>query len=804
MNVIMKARLLILVLSCSVLSSSGQAYIKGRITDRQQNLPFVTVLLLGSDSALVKTVVTDTMGEFIFMNMMPGYYVISSSMIGYSKYLSQRISVEEKNIILPDIILEKSVTELNKVVVKAKKPLYEQQIDRLVVNVQSSITSSGNTILEVLQKSPGVVVNRQSNSISMNGQSGVRVMINDKLMQVPLDVVVQMLDGMNASNVEKIELITTPPAKYDAEGNAGIIRIVMKGNTNLGTNGSFGLTLGYRWAETLGGNFNLNHRSERFACFIDYSFLRNHNQHILKLNRQSIDNGFVQTVNDNSRRENITTQQNLDAGLEWKLNANTFLNLSFTGYRRNWGLTAFNNDNNYVAIDSTVITTMNIDELNIWQSATAGIGLQTKINSKSGLSFNLDYLYYHNNNPSNYDDTLFYKQRNLRELSKIDLKKTTPIRFLVATIDYQYFYSPSFTLEAGIKGVTSNLDNNVSVQRLENNVWTMDPVFTSYSTLNEQVGAIYVSTKWQARRQWQINGGLRYEYTHTVISTPGQQNLVNRKYGYLFPDLFFKKDIDNEKDFQFSYTRRITRPTYRDIAPFVFFWGPNTFSAGNTSLMPAISDAIKAGYHAKKWIISLQFSHSKNEINKWQPERDQSNNLIYRTQNMKYLNTIGLTNSRSFNITSWWEMQTNITAQYQIAQNSEVQNNVTFHLYGMNIDLINSLRLPKNFSIEISGIYQSKTLSGIAAYLPAGSLNAGIQKKFGSKGTLRLSMDDILNTNYWRIKTYIPENNLNSYFKYNFHNQFIRLAYTRNFGNNKLRSVKLKSGSEEERGRITN
>ena len=801
----MKTSIFILILSCFSVCSFGQANIKGRVTDRQKNLPSATVFLLDSDSALLKEVVTNNDGEFIFENIVPGHYLVSSSIVGYSKFLSQRISVEEKNIILPDIILEEADTKLSEVVVKAKKPLFEQKIDRLVVNVQSSITSSGNTILEVLQKSPGVVVDKPNNSITMNGKTGVRVMINDKLMQVPLDVVVQMLDGMSASNVEKIELITTPPAKYDAEGNAGIIHIVMKGNAGFGTKGSFGLTLGYRWAETLGGNFNLNHRNEKFAYFIDYTILRNHNQHIFKLDRKSLDNGFIQTVHDDSHRENITTQQNLNAGLEWKLTNNTLLNLGLTAYRRNWDMNAYAIDNNHAAKDSTVITNLNIYESNIWQSATGAIGLQSKINSKTEINFNLDYLYYHNDNPSNYDNKLFYEQLNKNEASKIDLKKTTPIRFLIAKADYQYNSSTSFTWEAGIKAVTSSLDNNVSVQRWANNAWAIDPVFTSYSSLSEQIEAAYISTKWKAGKNWQVNSGLRYEYTHTSISTPTQKDLINWKYSHFFPSFFLKKDLGMQKEIQFSYSRRITRPTYNDIAPYVFFWGPNTFSGGNTSLKPAISDAIQAGYHVKQWIISLQFSHSKDEINSYQPERDsQSNNFIYRSQNLKYLNTIGLTNSWSFNIATWWEVQTNLTAQYQIAQISHLQNNSKVNLYGLNFNLINSLKLPKDFSIEISGMYQSKLLSGISEYLPVGSLNAGVQKKFGEKGTLRLAMDDIFNTNYWKIKTYKPQDNLDSYFKYDFHNRFIRLTYTRNFGNNKLRSVKLKSGSEEERGRITN
>jgi Outer membrane protein beta-barrel family/CarboxypepD_reg-like domain len=801
----MRIGLLVLTLLYTVVYSYGQASIKGKITDRRQGLPFATVLLLGTDSALVKGMITDQAGEFVFERVAAGKYFITSSAIGYTKSLLLPVEVNTTDITLPDITLEESATELSEVVVKAEKPLFEQQIDRLVMNVQNSITSSGNTILELLQKSPGIVVNKQNNSISMNGKAGVKVMINNKMMQLPLDMVMQLLDGMNSSNVAKIELITTPPSKYDAEGTAGIIHIVMKENADMGTSGSIGLTLGAHWAETFGGNVSVHHRSEKVAYFMDYAVMRNHNKHRMRMDRESMYNGFAQRVDGYSNRTNITTQHNLNAGFEWKLSPNTLLNVGVTGYRSNWEmLDAVAHDVNQVAADSTVITQLRINESNIWQSVTGAVGLQSRLNDKSELALSLDYLYYHNSNPSDYNNRLFYEQHNTDEISIIDLQKTTPISFLVGRVDYTYHWSPSFTLETGAKAVSSHLDNNVLVQRWVNDTWVTDPVFTSYSTLNEQVGAAYVSTQWQPAKKWQINSGLRYEYTHTTISTPTEKNLVNRKYGYLFPTFNVRRDIDTEKDFQFSYTRRITRPTYNDIAPFVFFWGPASFSSGNTSLWPAVSDAIRAGYHVRQWIFSVQFSHSQREINSWQPEVDSQSNLIYRSQNLKYLNTLGVTNSYSFRIAPWWEVQSNLTAHYQAARTSHLQDNTTLNLYVVNANVVNAIRLPKDFAIEVSGMYQSRSLFGIAEYLPMSSLNAGIQKKVGDKGTWRLAIDDVFNSNYWRIKTSLPENNLNSYFSYNFHNRFVRLTYQRNIGNRELRSVKLKSGSQEERKRVAN
>lgn len=778
----------------------SQISIKGSIKDNQQNLPLATVLLLNLDSTMVKGTVTDQTGNFMIENVMPGFYLISASMVGYSSFISQQIHTTSANIDLNEIILEETTTQLGELTVKAQKPLFDQQIDRMVVNVNNSILSTGNSVLEVLQKSPGVVVNRQTSSISLNGKSPVRVMINNKLLQLPLDVVVQMLEGMNSSNVEKVELITTPPANYDAEGNGGIIHIVTNKYEETGTNASFGLVAGVKWAETFGGNLDIHHRNKKTAYFIDYSVLRSHNLHTLDVQRKMKPNEFVQTVNDYSRRENITTQQNLNMGVEWKIGPNTSANVLLTGYSRDWEMKARATDVYNIKPDSSVTTEMAIQESNIWRSATGSIGLTTNINSKSKISTSMDYLYYQNNNPSQYNVNIL-QQAVPPEGYFIDLEKSTPIHVYIAKLDYSLEVSQLLSFEAGAKMVLSSLHNDVLVQRGTDNVWTRDTTFSSNSKLREQIGAGYFSTKWLVG-QWQITAGLRYEHTITTITTPTHLKLTDRKYGNFFPSLLVRRNFDIETDVQFSYSKRITRPTYNDIAPFVFFWGPNTFSAGNTSLFPSVAETFTLGYHKKLWIVSLQFTHSKNEITFLQPEIDQSNNLIYRSQNLNYLNTLGLTNSYSISPTRWWEIYSNVTLQYQMAKAEYLSNNVSARLFGVNISLQNQLKLPKDFSIEISGVFQSKLQVGISQYLPFGSINAGVQKSFEKGGVLRLSVDDLFNTNNWRIKTYSPDNDIESYFNYYWHNRYIRLTYTWKFGNKSVQSLKVLSGSEEERRRV--
>lgn len=241
-----------------------QSYLEGSVMDELgKHLPHSNVLLLQiKDSSLVKGVVSDSKGKFLLEEIPSGNYLLSSSMLGYETYYLPGIRVRQNNQDLK-IILREKLSDLSEVTVQAQKPLFEQQKDRLVVNVRSSIISSGSNVLDVLSRTPGIVVNQQSNSISINGKEGVMVMLNDKPVCLPLNTVVQMLSGMNADQVEKIEIISSPPARYDSEGNAGLIKIVNHISLELGTNGSFSSNMGYGQYERLDSSFNINHRSKK-------------------------------------------------------------------------------------------------------------------------------------------------------------------------------------------------------------------------------------------------------------------------------------------------------------------------------------------------------------------------------------------------------------------------------------------------------------------------------------------------------------------------------------------------------------
>ena len=323
----------------------AQTKVQGLVTDvNGKTFHGANVILIHArDSQMVKGTITTTSGSYQFENIYPGNYRITANFIGYKQFYSDVLTISgSEAITIAPIKLEELGVNLDEVVISAKKPLYELKTDRMVINVQSSIVAVGGTALDVLERSPGIVVNKQNNTISMNGKDGVVVMINGKVSNMPLSAVVQLLDGMNAGNVEKIELITTPPAKYDAEGNAGYINLVMVNNPDLGTNGSYSLSMGYGKGETSLASLNFNHRKAKVNFYGDYSFTRTNQLQSFSSYRQVRNNGISVENSSISERDPIVNMHNGRLGMDYQVTKKTVFGGLFTLNDRKWTMDAVN------------------------------------------------------------------------------------------------------------------------------------------------------------------------------------------------------------------------------------------------------------------------------------------------------------------------------------------------------------------------------------------------------------------------------------------------------------------------------
>ena len=765
----------------------------------------VTLLRL-PDSSLVKAVISNTEGKYEFRNILPGSYFIATSVLEYKNTASAAFTVEAgQQLTIPVITLIHVTANLQEVTIIAKKPLFEQKIDRMIVNVSNSITSAGSTALEVLERSPGVMVNQQSNTISMNGKDGVVVMINGKINRVPIEAVVQMLAAMSADNIEKIELITTPPANLDAEGNAGYINIVLKSNTQYGTNGSYTVTAGYGKGPRTEGSINFNHRKNKLNYYGDFSLSRNNSEHMFSFYHKIVNSGDTTETTSVANRNYIRLFYSGKLGIDYELNKKTIIGAFVSGYDNRFS----DHSNN----TTTVVTNHELDssltivneEVNDWSNLSANINLQKNIAADEKLLLNANYDYYYDNNPNQYVNSYYDKRGEFLYDHYLQSSKKTPINVWVGSIDYSKKISGKVSVEAGLKTTLSKFQNDVQIDTLINNITKINDSLSAKYDLKENINAAYSAFSFTFNSKTSMKVGLRYEYTVSNLGSQTQKNIVDRHYGNLFPSLFIAHNINDNNSFNLSYSRRITRPTFNDMAPFVIFIDPYTFFSGNAALQPSITDAVGASYVFKKKILSLSYSYSSSPITNFSPTVDSATNIeTLAADNQRNQKTFSVSLSLPFTVNKWWSMQNNVNAVWQELNAFLNKAPIRITQENFSISSTQTFTLPKDISLELTGDYNSTGLFGVYKVQPYGELNVGVQKKLvKQRSTIRLNAYNILNTMVFKPAVDLPEQNLVASGKLVFSYPSFRVTFTHNFGNDKVKQQRDRpSGNEEEKSRV--
>ena len=790
--------------------------VKGAINGMNGNpLQYVNVLLLNSsDSSLIKGVISDSLGNYQFKNIDKGKYLISATMTGFKQSFTKEFEIISNvgEFDLGILNLMNTDLQLKEVTVAAKKPMFEQKQDRTVINVRNSISSAGGTALEVLEKSPGVSVNRQDNSIAINGKSGVAVMINGKISYMPADALIQFLSGVSAGNIEKIELITTPPSKYDAGGNGGYINIVLINNPYAGLNGSYFLTAGYGDRPLGAAGLNFNYRSAKINFYGNYSFNYNHTIQTSTAFTQFTRDGDIITNNSFSDRDAITQVHNLRMGVDFQLDTATIVGVLLSGYNSRWSMVARNgatiSKNN--VMDTTIIM-VDDPEINHWQNITTNLNFQHSFKPGGVLYFDVNYIYYKDNNPNTYYTDYFNEASKFLYHEVLRGGKLTPIHFQVYSSDYKTQVGKIGVLEAGAKMTLSDFTNEVSVDSLFQGIWVPNTMLTATYFLKENIAAAYSSINFRPNDKISISAGLRYEYTTSNLRTIDSANIVNRKYGELFPTFTLSKKIDGKSSFNISYSRRITRPTFNDLAPFTIFFDPKTFYSGNPALQPAIANAIQAGYNFKNYSFTISFTHETNTIDNFyfQTQRlDTVNNIVYLSaRNFKSEQYLTAGFSLPVVVSPWWSMQNNITLDWRQINTAYEKIPVQLQNISYRLNSIQRFTLPEDFAIEVSGFYSSASYLGTAKRKPYYQLDAGLQKKIGrNKDILRFTANDVFNSGgNWRFVEKLPVASATVGRDFNFRLVAYKLTYTHNFGNRALKEKRERStGAEDELKRVQN
>ncbi len=550
--------------------------------------------------------------------------------------------------------------ELSAVTVTGHRPLIEQRIDRMVVNVDAAVTNVGATALEVLEKSPGITLDKDGN-ISLKGKQGVQVFIDGKPSYLSGADLVNLLRNMTASQLDQIEIMTNPPAKYDAAGNSGIINIKTKKNKVKGFNGSAtaGYSQGVYWSTN--ESLNMNYRNNKFNVFMNYNFNKNNGFQQLDIHRsyKASDGKTVIAQFDQSAfmpRTNIN--DNLKFGLDYYATKKTTIGFLLSGFvnpgtNNNYN-TSYLKDANGV-VDSIVQST----SLNqsTWKNGSVNLNFRHEYDSTGReLTADLDYSSYVSRSNQDFVNASYFP--DMTPKSETHLVSTLPVNINIysAKADYTHPLNKTTKLEAGVKSSFVNTDNAANYFNLIGGSEVPDYTKTNRFQYDENINAAYISMNKQVKK-FGIQAGLRFENTnykgHQLGNPAVPDSLFRNTYNNLFPTVFISYAADKNNQFGLSLGRRIDRPAYGDLNPFLFFIDNYTYEAGNTFLKPQYSNNIEVSHTYKNFLTTtVNYSRTTNFFTETFEQKDFA--TIVRKGNIGERQNAGISVSAQVPVTKWW------------------------------------------------------------------------------------------------------------------------------------------------------
>ena len=777
----------------------SQNKISGMIVDEfEQPVPFANILLYTKSGELTDDRgISNENGLFQISTGLKGEYYIISTSIGLQDEQSKAFSIDTNSQVkLGQLVMKEESFELNDVKVVGKKIPYKKEIDRTVIDLEDDSSTAGSSILDILERTPGLIVDRQNESISMLGKSGVQVMINGKLSYMPAAALVQFLNGINAENAKTVELITTPPAKFDAEGNAGFINIELKQNLEAGYNGNLTSSLSAgdrRLAQN--GSLNFNVKAEKSNLVFNYSVNNNNLPISFEADRfiridNTENNSFIKATRDNNR-----VVQNLrfsyDVDLSEKVNIGTVV----SGYSNAYRMTEDKNIQNSGTINSEDIYFSSED--NFCKNAQIGASVSYKTSEKSKLQIAYDYLKYDNDQPVDYQINLDNGGLNNQFLN-LNSTKNSPFKIEVYALDFETDLTSSINFTSGLKYVSNSFMNRNELFR--DNVY--DANFANQSQLEEGIAAAYAQIRSSLGEKLTLQAGLRYEDTDTKLtSLLTNQLVVNREYGNFFPSLFLGYKLNDFNNLNFSYSKRINRPAFTDMAPFVYFVDINQAFQGNVALRASFTDNLQIDYRFKSINISLQYTDETDGVSRFQPSVDpESGFLTMISDNIDKQQTWSAILSYSFYPISQWNARFFTTLSQTILEDtvdgalSRIENsNIRFNLN-------NNFTLGNGITFQVWGFFQSRSIFGINRIDPIGSLNLSLQKKYKNL-TYTLNGDNILDTQIFKVSSMGSEL-FTQIMRWDFRQPQIKFSILYNFGNQNLKMKKIKSAEEAKRIKV--
>ncbi len=782
----------------------GIGSIQGRVVAPGANA-YTVLLRKTADSGLVKVELTDVANKYLLERIAYGNYYIELSYLGKVLIRTSTFELNTERYNCDDIHLPENTTVLNEVEVVQQKNIVERKLDKIVYNVENTLEPPSNDALAVMQKAPGITVDADGN-ISMRGKKGVMVMLNGKLTYLSGPQLANLLRTTTANQISKIEVISNPSSKYDAEGNSGIVNIVLKKDQRQGLNGMVVLNYGMGKYHKAAEGINMNWKKNKANIFASYNYFNDKGYNDLSLFRQFYTNG----VYDGAYRQHnylmFPNAGNLGKlGVDYNLNKSTVL-----GFAANVTANKFNPDGD----NKSTVETPAGNTGSYYSSASQSreqwynFGLNGNIKHTfdslgTELSVDADYAQY-----GNTADQLFttkyldlsgqeYKNRDLLAGAVTGLLKIKAVK-----VDLIRPLANGSKLELGAKSSLVDADNDLAYFDATKSPRKFDSSRSNHFIYSENINAFYATYSIE-KKKTSMQLGLRTEQTvsngHQLING----NSFSRNYWQLFPTLFITRNLNEKNDLGLSLSRRIQRPSYDQMNPVRLFIDATTFKEGNPYLVPQNSYLAELSHtYRQKYLTTLSASLINKSITEVLiPDELHSNITIQTNKNINQQYLYSLNVSVPIKLKKWWSTTNEATVYYSQYVGQLAGLDINSGTPSFTVKTIQTFTFPKSYSAQLYAFLQGPERYTFSTSNAFGAVNISVQKAFKNKrSNLKLSATDVFfNAQFAGSSTYA---NYREQYHVSRNSRVVSLSFSYKYGKSSVPKIRQRNtGADDEKQR---
>ena len=776
--------------------ASAQISLSGSLKDTDNDpLPFANILVYNtSDTVLYKGFIADENGDFN-IEIPHNRHSIEFSFLGLQSVKMPADSIRAAMI----ITLHPLSNQLESVEVTAAKPLLQRLEDRLLVQVSDSPLALGSSTIEVLQRSPGIIVDQDGN-ISINGRSGVRIYLDGKDLRLNGDQLTSFLEGLTASNIERIEIITNPSAKYEAQGNAGIVDIITKKGLLMGTNGSVSVSPGlghyFRWEN----NVTFNHRSKKINFYGQYNFAKRNQYMEIIIDRKFLENGNPREIIDLQTLFRLPIETHSPRlGVDYEIGKNTTIGVLVNAFSN---ITGQISDNEIISRDES-LTPLQLqltdgNTKTTWNQFNSNLNLAHTFANNGQLKVDLNYARYNNGSDQTFDSRFLLPNGSILLENSLVGNVDGNLDLLGITVDYSLPLSENKTLEVGWKNTLVNTDNDLQYFDIENNVTSLNERLSNRFIYHEEIYGAYANLRFQ-KSAWNGSVGLRAEKTDIEGDQRSTDESFSNNYLNFFPTASVNYNISQNHIVGLSLSRRLDRPGYNDLNPFRFFVNNYTYRVGNPFLTPQFTWSAELNYtFRQRYYVAINYGLTTQHLTRAIFQEGVEDIVVVKPINIDDLNSLGIVASLPVQFTKSWSSQWNLNLSF---------NDFQGEIGGFPFDRLNtifvlntnhSISLGKGLRIQLGGFYLPSHYGSISKIRDISQISIGFQKSIlQGRGSLRFNFNDIFYQGYPRGRTVFGR--IDDAFISKRDTRYTTLSFSYNFGKQTVKTQRRRStGIEEE------